>query len=46
MGSWITLAEYDDDYKPVIVLSFQIDGKKYKEDTWYKIENKEVVECE
>jgi hypothetical protein len=27
-------------------LSFQIDGKKYKEDTWYKIENKEVVECE
>lgn len=26
--------------------SFVIDGKKYKPDTWYKLENGEVVEAE
>jgi hypothetical protein len=47
-GSWITLAEYKQDanynWKPVCVKSAQIDGKKIKEDTWYKLENAEFVE--
>lgn len=29
-GNWITLAEYDNDYKPLCVKSVKIDGKKLK----------------
>jgi len=43
-GNWITLAEYDDDGKPVCVKSAQVDGKKIKADTWYKLENRKFVE--
>ncbi|MCP3683889.1 MAG: hypothetical protein GY861_14495 [bacterium] len=35
-GSWITLAEYKNG-DPVCVKSVKIDGKKIKEDTWYKL---------
>jgi hypothetical protein len=42
-GSWITLAEYDQNYKVKFVLSAQIDGEKIKEDTWYKLENEKFV---
>ncbi len=51
VGCWITLAEwkYDNNknrYVPVYVKSAQIDGKKIKADTWYKLENKKFVEVE
>jgi hypothetical protein len=42
-GSWIVLAEYDDNYKIICVKSVKVDGKKIKADTWYKLENKEIV---
>jgi hypothetical protein len=44
LGSWITLAEYDSDYKIKYVKSAQVDGKKVKANTWYKLENKKFVE--
>jgi len=48
-GSWITLAEwkYDEIEKkfiPFCVKTVQVDGKKIKEDTYYKLENGEFVE--
>ena len=43
-GSWITLAEYNDDYRPVCVKSAMIDGKKIKENVFYKLEGKKFVE--
>ena len=36
-GSWITLAEYDDNRKPVCVKTEQVDGERIKEDTWYQL---------
>ena len=50
-GSWITLSEWEYDkkekaYIPICVKTEQIDGKKIKEDTFYKLENGEFVECE
>jgi len=49
-GNWLTLAEweYNNDackYKPLCVKSLQIDGKKIKEDTWYKLKDGEFTEC-
>jgi hypothetical protein len=35
-GCWITLAEYKDNI-PVCVKSAKIDGKRIKENTWYKL---------
>ena len=46
VGCWITLAEYDEDYKVVCVKSVQIDGDKIKADTWYKLNGGEFVEVE
>ncbi|NCD07194.1 MAG: hypothetical protein EOL97_13855 [Spirochaetia bacterium] len=43
-GCWITLAEYDNNYEIKFVLSVKIDGKKVKQDTWYKLENKKLKE--
>jgi len=46
-GNWITLAEWkynEKNYIPLCVKSVQIDGKKIKEDTWYKLKNSEFVE--
>ena len=53
-GSWVTLSEWEwDETKkrtvPVMVKTIRIDGKRYKEDTWYMLRNKKVVkvqECE
>ena len=49
IGSWITLAEWEyseeeKTYIPVCVKTEKIDGKKIKEDTFYKLENGEFVE--
>lgn len=48
-GTWITLAEYKyyerkEAYIPVYVKSFKVDGKKVKANTFYKLENKKLVE--
>ena len=45
-GCWITLAEYDEDFKVVCVKSAQIDGKKIKADTWYKLQGGKFVKVE
>jgi len=44
-GGWITLAEYDDNGVVKFVKSAKIDGKKLKEDVWYKLENKKFVKA-
>ena len=43
-GSWITLAEYDNNGRVVFVRTEYVDGKKIKADTWYKLKNEEFVE--
>ena len=46
-GCWIVLSEWkaiDGEYTPVCVKAAQVDGDKVKEDTWYKLENGELVE--
>lgn len=45
-GSWITLAEYDSDNKPICVKTEQVDGERIKEDTWYSLVNGEFKEIE
>ena len=49
IGCWFCLSEWkidpkDNINKPICVKAVQIDGKKIKEDTWYKLENGEFVE--
>lgn len=44
-GSWITLAEYNDDEEVVCVKTEYVDGERIKEDTFYKLENGEFKEC-
>ena len=44
IGTWITLAEYDNNNICVCVKSAKIDGKKLKADTFYKLENKKFTE--
>ena len=46
LGSWITLAEYDDNGICICVKSVKIDGKKLLSDTWYTLKNKKFVVCE
>jgi len=43
IGTWITLAEYDENYKPLNVVSKKIDGKKLKENTLYKLKNGKFI---
>lgn len=48
-GSWITLAEWKYNIKkriciPICVKTVKVDGKKIKEDTFYKLKNKKFVE--
>jgi hypothetical protein len=46
MGAMLTIAkESENDYDIVAWKSFVIDGKKYKPDTWYTLENGKVVEA-
>ena len=49
-GNWITLAEWEWNESeecciPTCVKTTQIDGKTIKEDTYYRLENGEFVEC-
>jgi len=43
IGTWITLAEYDNDSKCICVKSAIIDGKKLLPDTWYILKNKKFT---
>ena len=47
-GCWIVLSEWEiveNKYTPVCVKAVQVDGEMIKEDTWYKLENGELVEA-
>ena len=49
-GSWITLSEWNYDknkeaFIPMFVKTEYVDGKKIKEDTFYKLKNGKFVEC-
>lgn len=49
LGSWITLAEWKQEYGkgrlvPVCVKTERVDGIKIKPDTWYKLQDGEFVE--
>ena len=47
IGSWITLTEWkmiDGVYTPINVKTEKVDGKRIKEDTFYKLFNGEFVE--
>ena len=44
-GTWITLAEYDDNGICIYVKSAKIDGKRLKADTWYILKDKKFTEC-
>ena len=43
-GSWITLAEYDSDNKPICVKTELVDGERIKEDTLYRLIDGEFKE--
>lgn len=45
-GSWITLAEYDNQYRVLHVKTEQVDGERIKEDVFYTLCNKEFHEIE
>jgi len=44
IGSWLTLAEYDAEYKPVCVKSRKIDGNRLKAGVYYKLKDKKFIE--
>jgi hypothetical protein len=44
IGTWITLAEYDNNNVVKYVKSAQIDGKKLKPNIFYILKNKRFVE--
>lgn len=49
LGSWITLSEWgmvDDEWKPICVKTEQVDGKRIKADTYYKLIDGEFEEIE
>ena len=46
MGSVIVMVERNDEGEIVNYKAIQIDGDKYKEDTWYRLENGEIKEVE
>ena len=43
IGSWITLAEYDEERKPICVKSAMIDGENLLPDVFYTLRNGEFV---
>ena len=43
IGSWITLAEYDETRKPICVKSAMIDGENLLPDVFYILRNGEFV---
>ena len=44
LGSWIVLAEYDDQNNPLCVRAAQIDGEKLLPNVFYTLRNGEFVE--
>ena len=46
IGSWIVLAEYDNDGKPICVKAAQIDGETLKPNVFYRLKGGEFVEVE
>lgn len=46
LGSWIVLAEYDNDGKPICVKAAQIDGETLKANVFYRLKDGEFVEAE
>ena len=42
-GSWITLAEYDEERNPICVKSAMIDGENLLPDVFYTLKNGEFV---
>ena len=46
IGSVIVMVERNDEGEIVNYKAIQIDGEKYKEDTWYQLENGEIKEVE
>lgn len=44
-GNWITLAEYGKN-GPICVKTEYVDGKKIKEDTWYKLKKGKFIEVD
>ena len=44
-GSWITLSEWKDK-RPICVKTEYVDGKRIKEDTWYKLKDGEFQICQ
>lgn len=47
MGSYIVLTEWNENADELICAKMvRIDGETYKTDTWYKIEDGEIVETE
>ena len=45
LGSWIVLAEFNSDGKPICVKAAQIDGEKLKPNVFYKLKGGEFVEA-
>ena len=45
-GSWLVLTERDSEHHILGVQAIKIDGKKYKPDTWYTLENGNVMEVD
>ena len=43
IGSWLVIAERNDDVEILSVISVKVDGKKVKADTWYKNVNKKII---
>ena len=49
VGNWIAIAEWkicDGNFVPVGIVSARVDGENVKADTWYKVENGQLVEAE
>ena len=48
VGNWIAIAEWkmmDSHFAPVGIVAEKVDGEKIKADTWYKLENGQLVEA-
>ena len=49
VGNWIAIAEWkvkDSHFVPVGIVAAKVDGEKIKADTWYRLENGQLVEAE
>ena len=45
LGCWLVLTEREADYHIIGMKAIRIDGKTYKADTWYKLEDGEIVKA-